>query len=267
MAELVVSGLCAGYGGMRVVQQVDLTITSGEVVGLVGRNGAGKTTTLQAISGIRYGSFAGTVRIDGDDLTKWSPSTMAKIGLAFVPEGHRIFAEMTVDENLRLGAFPVRRDKTAMAASLEHVFELFPDLHVARERSAEQLSGGQQQMLAIGSALMCRPRFLLLDEPCAGLAPTIVDRIYDVVERLAAEGQGVLLVEQDVQRAMRRSDRTYVMDQGVIVLDGPSSALLHDQRVLDLVRGVADDLDPAEAGLARLDDPTVLLSPDGVDIR
>lgn len=240
MAELQVTGLCAGYGGMQVVQGVDLTLSSAEVVALVGCNGAGKTTTLQAIAGIRFGSFNGQVRIDDTEITRWSPANMAKVGLALVPEGHRIFAEMTVDENLRLGAFSVRRDKIAFAESLEHVFELFPDLRVARQRPAEQLSGGQQQMLAIGAALMCRPRFLLLDEPCAGLAPALVDRIYDVVERLAADGQGVLLVEQDVQRAMRRSNRTYVMDQGDIVLSGPSLELIKDTRVLDLVRGVID---------------------------
>jgi branched-chain amino acid transport system ATP-binding protein len=244
MAELRISKLCAGYGGMRVVQDVEMTLAAGEVVGLVGRNGAGKTTTLQAISGIRYGAFQGRVHIDDREITKWSPSRMATAGLAFVPEGHRVFAEMTVDENLRLGAFSVRRDKSAMMTSLDYVFELFPDLLVARHRSAEQLSGGQQQMLAIGSALMCRPRFLLLDEPCAGLAPTIVDRIYDVVTRLATEGQGVLLVEQDVQRAMRRSNRTYVMDQGDIVMSGASQDLLREGRVLDLVRGVVDDLEP-----------------------
>lgn len=239
-SRLTVAGLGAGYGGMRVVQNVDLTLAAGEVVGLVGCNGAGKTTTMGAIAGIRNGSFRGSIHVDNRDITRWSPAKMATAGLALVPEGHRVFAEMTVAENLRIGAFPVRRDKVAMSESLEKIFGLFPDLYTARERSAEQLSGGQQQMLAIGSALMCRPRFLLLDEPCAGLAPAIVDRIYDVVEQLAGEGHGVLLVEQDVQRAMRRSDRTYVMDQGDIVLSGPSSELLHDTRVLDLVRGVID---------------------------
>jgi branched-chain amino acid transport system ATP-binding protein len=240
MAELAVEGLSAGYGGMRVVQGVDLRLTDGEVVGLVGCNGAGKTTTLQAIAGIRFGSFAGRVTVDGQDITRWSPAKMAKAGVALVPEGHRVFAEMSVLENLRLGAFSVRRDKQMLSDQLDRVFELFPDLQVARDRSAEQLSGGQQQMLAIGTALMCNARFLLLDEPCAGLAPALVDRIYDVVERLAKDGHGVLLVEQDVQRAMRRSDRTYVMDQGDIVLSGPSSRLADDHRVLDLVRGVLD---------------------------
>jgi branched-chain amino acid transport system ATP-binding protein len=240
MAELSVTGLSAGYGAMRVVQDVALTVSSSEVVCLVGCNGAGKTTTLQAISGIRFGSFAGHVTLDGQDITRWSPARMAKIGVALVPEGHRVFAEMTVLENLRMGAFSVRRDKAALTQSLDYVFELFPDLSVASERNAEQLSGGQQQMLAIGAALMCRPRFLLLDEPCAGLAPALVDRIYDVVERLAGSGQGVLLVEQDVQRAMRRSQRTYVMDHGTIVVSGPSSVLVQDTRVLDLVRGVVE---------------------------
>jgi branched-chain amino acid transport system ATP-binding protein len=240
MAELTVTGLCAGYGGMRVVNGIDLSLCTGEVVSLVGCNGAGKTTALQAVAGIRFGSSAGHVRLDGKDITRWSAAKMASLGLALVPEGHRIFAEMSVYENLRLGAFSVRRDKHAIGEQLEQVFELFPDLQVARDRSAEQLSGGQQQMLAIGAALMCRPQFLLLDEPCAGLAPALVDRIYDVVEKLAASGHGVLLVEQDVQRAMRRSDRTYVMDQGDIVTSGPSSTLINDQRVLDLVRGAID---------------------------
>ena len=228
MADLVVEGLSAGYGGMRVVQNVNLTLSSSEVVGLVGCNGAGKTTTLQAVAGIRFGAFQGRITLDGADITRWSPAKMAKVGLALVPEGHRVFAGMSVLENLRLGAFSVRRDKAALAEQLEHVYELFPDLQVAKDRNAEQLSGGQQQMLAIGAALMCRPRFLLLDEPCAGLAPALVDRIYDVVERLAADGQGVLLVEQDVQRAMRRSHRTYVMDQGDIVLSGLSADLLDE---------------------------------------
>lgn len=245
---LTVAGLCAGYGAMQVVQGVDLTLAVGEVVGLVGCNGAGKTTTLSAIAGIRNGSFRGTVHVGAQDITRWSPSKMANAGLALVPEGHRVFAEMTVAENLRIGAMPVRRDKETVAASLAKVFELFPDLHTARDRNAEQLSGGQQQMLAIGSALMCMPRLLLLDEPCAGLAPAIVDRIYDVVEQLAAEGHGVLLVEQDVQRAMRRSDRTYVMDQGTIVTSGPSAELINDTRVLDLVRGAIDSSQFAATG-------------------
>jgi branched-chain amino acid transport system ATP-binding protein len=240
MAELTVEGLAAGYGAMQAVTKVDLSVSTGEAVSVVGCNGAGKTTTLQAIAGLRFGSFAGRIRIDQRDVTRWSPAKMAAIGLALVPEGHRIFAEMTVVENLRLGAFSVRRGKAAIAEQLERVFELFPDLHTARERSAEQLSGGQQQMLAIGSALMCRPRFLMLDEPCAGLAPTLVDRIYEVIGRLASDGHGILLVEQDVQRAMRRSARTYVMDHGRVVLRGPSSSLVNDSRVLDLVRGVID---------------------------
>ena len=247
MSELTVSKMCAGYGGMQVVQDVDLVVRTGEVVGLVGRNGAGKSTSLQAMAGIRSGVFNGRVTIDGRDVTKWSPSNMAKAGLALVPEGHRIFAEMTVEENLRIGAFPVRKDKAALVKSFEYVYSLFPDLDVARARSAEMLSGGQQQMLAIGSALMCRPQYLLLDEPCAGLAPALVDLIYDVVERLAGDGKGILLVEQDVKRAMRRSHQTYVMDQGRIVLSGLSADLVDDSRVLDLVRGVVDDLEPDDA--------------------
>lgn len=240
MGELTVTGLRAGYGAMQVVHDVHLRLPAGEVVALVGRNGAGKTTTLQAIAGLRSGAFGGRVQLDGTDISQWSPSRMAKAGFAFVPDGHRVLVGMTVEENLRIGGFPMRRDKRALEDAHAWVVDLFPDLAVSRYRHAEQLSGGQQQMLAIGMALMCRPKFLLLDEPCGGLAPALVDRIYEVVERLAAEGQGVLVVEQDVQRAMRRSARTYVMDQGRIVIDGPSSELLGNTKILDLVRGIVD---------------------------
>lgn len=246
MSELIVSGLCAGYGPMQVLQQVDLRLTTGECVALVGRNGAGKTTTLQAVAGLRFGPAKGSIRVDGQEVFSRTPSKMASVGLALVPEGHRVFADMSVEENLRLGAFPLRGRKSLdIGSSFGRIFELFPDLEVARARPAEQLSGGQQQMLAIGQALMCDPTFLLLDEPCAGLAPTIVDRIYDVVDRLVTENCGVLIVEQDVQRAMRRSNRTYVMDRGVVVLDGPSADLLRDGQVLDLIRGVMQGADEA----------------------
>jgi branched-chain amino acid transport system ATP-binding protein len=246
MADLVVAGLCAGYGPMQVVDHVDVRLVTGETVALVGRNGAGKTTTLQAVAGLRFGPASGSVRIGDEDVFSRTPPAMGKLGLALVPEGHRIFAGMSVEENLRLGAFPLRRRKSLdLRSAFDHVYELFPDLDAARKRPAEQLSGGQQQMLAIGQALMCDPTFLLLDEPCAGLAPTVVDRIYDVIARLVAEERGVLLVEQDVQRAMRRSDRTYVMERGKIVLDGPSDALLRDGHVLDLIRGVMEGADDA----------------------
>jgi branched-chain amino acid transport system ATP-binding protein len=244
MAELRVSGLTAGYGSMQVVNDVGFSVATGEVVSLVGRNGAGKTTTLHATAGLRYGACRGSVLVGDQQVFSHSPSRMPRSGLALVPEGHRVFVGMTVLENLRLGAFPVRSNPDAdLASALDRVYDLFPDLAVAKSRPAEQLSGGQQQMLAIGQALMCNPTYLLLDEPCAGLAPTIVDRIYDVIDAMASEGRGVLFVEQDVQRAMRRSQRTYVMDRGSIVLEGASAQLLEDGHVLDLIRGVMEGVD------------------------
>jgi branched-chain amino acid transport system ATP-binding protein len=222
---LDVAGLHAGYGRVQVVNGVSMTVTAGEVVALVGRNGAGKTTTLSAMAGLRYGPFAGTVRIDDQDFSKSSPHQIVLGGVNLVLEGRRLFREMTVTENLRLGAFTRRRTtKSEIAADLGRVYELFPALELYRSKVVGELSGGQQQMVAIGQKLMTRPKFLLLDEPTSGLAPALVDELYDRFLSLASDGIGILIVDQSVERVIDRSDRFYVMDDGKIVLDGESSS-------------------------------------------
>jgi branched-chain amino acid transport system ATP-binding protein len=241
LGDLVVEGLCAGYGEMQVVYKVSYRVASGKITALLGRNGAGKTTTLHATVGLRFSPGRGQVLVEGIDVSNRPGSKMAGVGLALVPEGHRIFTGLSVADNLRVGAFSLRsRRRAHLNSAFERVFELFPNLATDRERPAEQLSGGQQQMLAIAQALMSEPRFLLMDEPSAGLAPTVVDRIYEVIRTLAAQGCGILLVEQDVQRAMALADRTYVMDRGKIVMEGDSAELSANGLILDLIRGVME---------------------------
>ncbi len=220
---LSVSRLRAGYGRVAVVLDVSLQLNIGEVVALVGRNGAGKTTSLAAICGLRYGPSGGVVRIGDQDITKLNSHEMPRSGLKLVPEGRRIFRSMTVTENLRLGAYPHRRGgRVDVAADLDRVHELFPDLAAFAAKRAGELSGGQQQMVAIGQALMSRPRYLLLDEPSSGLAPALVDEMYDRFDELARSGIGLLVVDQSVERALERSRRYYLMESGTIVAEGPS---------------------------------------------
>jgi branched-chain amino acid transport system ATP-binding protein len=222
---LTVSGLRAGYGRVAVVLDVSLELNTGEVVALVGRNGAGKTTSLAAICGLRYGPSGGVVRIGDKDISKLNSHDMAQCGLKLVPEGRRIFRSMTVAENLRLGAYHHRRGgRVDVSSDLERVHELFPDLAEFAAKRAGELSGGQQQMVAIGQALMSRPRYLLLDEPSSGLAPALVDEMYDRFDELARSGIGLLVVDQSVERALERSRRYYLMESGTIVAEGPSEA-------------------------------------------
>jgi branched-chain amino acid transport system ATP-binding protein len=224
-ATLEVRGLRAGYGQMEVVSGVDLTLSAGEVVALVGRNGAGKTTTLRATVGLRDGPFSGSVLVAGRDVTRLGTSRMVEAGVVLVPEGRRIFGSMTVAENLRLGAFSRRKAAVDLEAARERVFDLFPALRGFLRKPCASLSGGEQQMVAVGRAMMADPRFLLLDEPTAGLAPAISDEVYVAVRALAAGGIGVLVVEQSVERALEGSDRTYVMEQGRIEREAVSSSL------------------------------------------
>jgi len=242
---LVVEAMTAGYGRVQVVSDFSVRVASGEVVALVGRNGAGKTTALSAVAGLRYAPPSGSVRIDDRQLTGAPPNVMVTSGLGFVPEGRRIFKEMTVIENLRLGAFTRRRKgKKELDADLDRVYELFPILAEFRLREVGGLSGGQQQMIAIGQALMARPRFLMLDEPASGVAPVLVDEIYDRLHQLVGEGLGLLVVDQSIERALEQSSRFYVMDDGRIVLAGasePSAA----ERINPIVLGTADLGGPA----------------------
>ena len=220
---LVVNGLRAGYGPVQVVNDVSFTVQPGETVALVGRNGVGKTTSLSAVAGLRYGPSGGTVRLGDVDLSRSTPNEVVAAGVKLVPEGRRVFRSMTVHENLRLGAFTHRRGRRAeIAEDFDRVWELFSALRGYAGKLVGELSGGQQQMVAVGQALMSRPRFLLLDEPSSGLAPALVDEIYDRFDELVAQGLGILIVDQSIERVLERSQRFYVMEGGAVALEGAS---------------------------------------------
>jgi len=222
---LTVDGLVAGYGRVQVVFDVSFTLEPGEMVAMVGRNGAGKTTTLAAIAGLRYGPGGGTVRIAERDVSTASPNEIVRAGIKLVPEGRRLFRDMSVLENLRLGAFTRRRtDRSKLGDDLDRVFDLFPALARDRHRTVLSLSGGQQQMVAVGQALMTKPRFMLLDEPMSGLAPALIDSMYDSFLALVGEGIGMLIVDQNIERVLETSSRFYVVDSGRVVLEGGSES-------------------------------------------
>jgi branched-chain amino acid transport system ATP-binding protein len=221
---LEVGGLKVSYGGINAVKGIDLTVDQGETVALIGANGAGKTTTLKAICGLLTPA-AGKVRYAGAEVTGAPSHTLVAQGLALVPEGRGVFGRMHVEENLAMGAY-TRRDAVAVKRDLTRVYELFPRLQERRHQLAGTLSGGEQQMLAIGRALMGAPRLLLLDEPSMGLAPIMVQRIFETIRAVAAGGVTVLLVEQNAKLALEASQRGYVMDSGAISLTDSSPALL-----------------------------------------
>jgi branched-chain amino acid transport system ATP-binding protein len=232
---LQVSGLCAGYGPVDVLQQVSLEVRRGEIVSLIGANGAGKSSTLRCISRILR-SRAGSLRFEGRDLLALPAHEVVAAGLAHVPEGRRIFPRLTVRENLEMGAYR-RNDHVGIAKDLEHVHALFPILRSRERQQGGTLSGGEQQMLAIGRALMSRPRMLMMDEPSMGIAPILVARIFESVRQLRAEGMTILLVEQNARAALRLSDRAYVMETGRITLQGSGAELLQDRRVQEAYLG------------------------------
>jgi branched-chain amino acid transport system ATP-binding protein len=236
---LRVQGLTAGYGPMEVVHGVDLEVAAGELACVVGRNGAGKSTTVMALAGVRQGRFGGSVTLGETDLSRASAPSIVAAGLCLVPEGHRVFPEMSVAENLRMGAYGLRRSPSVISSQLELVYDLFEALARDRRKPAGNLSGGQQQMVAIGQAIMSKPRLLILDEPSSGLALVIVDHIYHALRRLKEENIGLLVVEQNVERALRESDRCYVFESGQVALSGPSDVLAADERVNEIVTGVA----------------------------
>jgi branched-chain amino acid transport system ATP-binding protein len=227
---LEVRGLAVSYGHIEAVKGIDFEILSGEIRTLVGANGAGKSTTLLALSGL-VKPQAGSVRFDGEDITGMSPHRIVERGLVQVAEGRAILTRLTVRENLELGAYR-RRDKGAVAGDLERVLALFPRLGERIDGLAGNLSGGEQQMLAIGRALLARPRLLLLDEPSMGLAPLVVQDIFRTLRRIHAEGQAIFLVEQNVRQALKVASHGYVIENGQIAVHGPSAALLDDPRVL-----------------------------------
>ena len=233
---LEVKGLEAGYGGIRAVKGIDLEISAGELVCLIGANGAGKSTTLRAICGL-LPVRAGRIRYGGADTAGTPMHELPRKGLVMVPEGRGIFAQLTVDENLAMGAFA--RDDGDVDRDLERQYETFPRLKERRKQTAGTLSGGEQQMLAIGRALMARPRLLLLDEPSMGLAPRLVVKIFDIVREIARQGVTILLVEQNARLALEVASRGYVMESGSISLADESATLLADPRVREAYLGEA----------------------------
>ena len=229
MSLLRVEGLKISYGGINAVKGIDLQVQAGEMVALIGPNGAGKTTTLKAICGI-LNPVAGRVFYSGEEVTGTPSFRLVEQGLALVPEGRGVFGRLSVEENLQMGAY-TRREKRAVQRDLERVYALFPRLRERRRQTGGTLSGGEQQMLAIGRALMSAPRLLLLDEPSMGLAPLMVQRIFETIRKVAAEGVTVLLVEQNAKLALEASARGYVMESGLITLTDAAPALLNNPQV------------------------------------
>jgi branched-chain amino acid transport system ATP-binding protein len=221
--------LRAAYGPIEALRGVDLEVRAGELVCLLGANGAGKSSTLRAISGL-VRPTSGHIVFDGRAITGLPPATILEAGIAHCPEGRRVFPYLTVEENLAMGAY-VRRDRAAIAADLDRVCAHFPILAERRRQAAGTLSGGEQQMLAIGRALMARPRLILFDEPSLGLAPTIVETTFAIIADIRRQGTTVLMVEQNAYLALRMADRGYVMENGRIVLSGPARNLLSDDHV------------------------------------
>ena len=228
-AMLQVHDLRVAYGGIQAVKGVDFEVHEGELVSLIGSNGAGKTTTMKAITGLLMPS-AGRIEYLGHDIRGLGPWDLVKQGLVMVPEGLGVFTRMSIVENLQMGAY-LRSDKAGIQADMDRVFALFPRLQERRAQLAGTLSGGEQQMLAMGRALLSRPKLLLLDEPSMGLSPIMVDKIFEVIAEVAALGVTVLLVEQNASRALKMAQRAYVMESGEISMQGEAKALLHDPKV------------------------------------
>ena len=226
---LEVTGLHVAYGGIQAVRSITFHVNEGETVALIGANGAGKTSTLKAISRV-LDAVGGDVHFCGEKISRIAPHHVIRKGIALVPEGRGVFPRLSVVENLRMGAF-VRDDKAAIEQDLAMVFDYFPRLRERESQLAGTLSGGEQQMLAIGRALMSRPKMLLLDEPSMGLAPIMVQKIFEVVRAVAAKGMTMLLIEQNAKLALESSQRGYVMESGEITLHGESAQLLGDPKV------------------------------------
>jgi branched-chain amino acid transport system ATP-binding protein len=226
---LKLSNVSAYYGNIKALKDISLEVADGELVAIIGANGAGKTTTLKTICGL-VKAREGTVNFESKDLSKSSTDEIVKCGISLVPEGRRVFPRMSVLENLEMGAF-LRNDRTALKQDYDLVMALFPRLKQRLSQPAGTLSGGEQQMLAIGRALMARPRLMLLDEPSMGLAPLIVEQIFEIIQRINKEGTTVLLVEQNARMALTIADRGYVIETGNIIMSAPAHELLDNEKV------------------------------------
>ncbi|HOV19213.1 ABC transporter ATP-binding protein [Ottowia sp.] len=226
---LKVSGLKVAYGGIQAVKGTDFEVREGELVSLIGSNGAGKTTTMKAITGT-LPLAGGDIEYLGKSIKGQGPWDLVKQGLAMVPEGRGVFTRMTITENLQMGAY-IRRDKAGILQDIERVFSIFPRLRERKDQLAGTMSGGEQQMLAMGRALMSRPKLLLLDEPSMGLSPIMVDKVFEVVRDVFAQGVTILLVEQNASRALALANRGYVMESGLISMTGSGQDLLADPKV------------------------------------
>lgn len=235
MSLLKVTDLKVSYGGIDALRGISFDVEEGEIVTLIGANGAGKSTTLRTICGLVRPS-AGRIVYDGRDITSQSTQRIVSEGIALVPEGRRVFDNLTVKENLLIGAY-LRKDKESIQADVEHVYELFPRLKEREWQSAGTLSGGEQQMLAVGRAMMTRPRILMMDEPSLGLAPLIVKDIFSIIRALNETGITILLIEQNANAALRCAHHAYVLETGRITMSGTGASLLADQRVQDAYLG------------------------------
>lgn len=232
---LEIEGLSSWYGSIRALEDVSISVPAGKIVTLLGANGAGKSTTLKSVFGL-VAQRSGRIRFDGEDITSLEPGAIVRRGLAMVPEGRRIFGDLTARENLEVGAVTVS-DRQEVGRRLERVFTLFPRLKERAGQAGGTFSGGEQQMLAIGRALMAGPRFIMFDEPSMGLAPIIVNQVFDIVRTIAAEGTTVLLVEQNARKALQLADFAYVLEVGSIAMQGPARDLQNDDRVKQIYLG------------------------------
>ncbi|MBP5746315.1 MAG: ABC transporter ATP-binding protein [Lachnospiraceae bacterium] len=229
MAMLEVKDLEVNYGVIKAIKGVSFEVNEGEVISLIGANGAGKTTILHAVSGL-LNKTAGTVMFEGKDITKIPAHKIVYMGMSHVPEGRRVFAQLTVLENLKLGAYS-RKDKNELNETLEKVYKSFPRLEERKNQLAGTLSGGEQQMLAMGRALMSHPKLILMDEPSMGLSPIFVEEIFNIIKEISASGTTVLLVEQNAKKALSIADRAYVLETGNITLSGDAKTLMNDESV------------------------------------
>ena len=233
--KLEIRDLHVSYGGIRALKGIDLTVEEGQIVTLIGANGAGKSTTLRAISGLQKPQ-SGSILYGGEELVGLPAKEIVRRGIIHVPEGRRVFPDMTVAENLKIGAF-LRKDKDGIASDMDYVYSLFPRLKERSWQPAGPLSGGEQQMLAVGRALMSRPKVLMMDEPSLGLAPLIVKDIFSIIRRVNADGITVLLIEQNANAALRIADYGYVLETGVIALTGTGEELLRNESVREAYLG------------------------------